>query len=79
MDTFGWALVQAKDTGRGTELLRAASNLSPTDGEIRLHFAKALIQAGDKAGARRELEALTPKLDKASPLRADAEKLLSGL
>jgi cytochrome c-type biogenesis protein CcmH/NrfG len=79
MDTLGWVLVQAKDTSRGTELLRAASNLSPTNGEIRLHFARALIQAGDKAGARRELEALTAKLDKASPLRADAEKLLSGL
>ena len=79
LDTLGWVLLQAKDTGRGTELLRAASNLAPTNGEIRLHFAKALIQSGDKAGARRELEALTAKLDKASPLRADAEKLLSGL
>ena len=79
MDTLGWVLVQAHETARGTELLRAASNVSPTNGEIRLHFAKALIQAGDKAGARRELEALTAKLDKASPLRGDAEKLLSGL
>ena len=90
MDTLGWVLVQAHDTDRGTELLRAASNLSPTNGQIRLHFAKALIQAGaraikigigagDKGGARRELEALTAKLDKASPLRADAEKVLSGL
>jgi putative PEP-CTERM system TPR-repeat lipoprotein len=78
MDTFGWVLVQTHEATRGTELLRAAANLAPTNYEIRLHFAKALIQAGDKAGARRELETLA-KLDKASPIRADAEKLLSGL
>ena len=41
------------------------------------HFAKALLKNGDKAGARRELEKL--KLAQASPIRADAEKLLSGL
>jgi putative PEP-CTERM system TPR-repeat lipoprotein len=78
MDTLGWVLVQTGDTARGTELLRGAANLAPTNYQIRLHFAKALIQAGDKAGARRELETLA-KLDKASPIRADAEKLLSGL
>ena len=78
MDTFGWVLVQKHEAARGTELLRAAANLAPTNYEIRMHFAKALIQTGDKAGARRELEALAQP-DKASAIRADAEKLLSGL
>jgi hypothetical protein len=35
-----------------------------------------MIKAGDKVGARRELETLLSKLEKSSPLRADAEKLL---
>ena len=56
----------------------AASNLAPTDNDIRLHLAKALLKSGDKDAARRELETLA-KLDKDSPIRADAEKLLGGL
>jgi len=38
-----------------------------------------LIKSGDKASARRELETTLLKLDQSSPLRPDAEKLLSGL
>jgi predicted Zn-dependent protease len=62
----------------GLELLRAASSLAPGDAQIRLHLAKVLLKTGDKAGARQVLEPLT-RLDKESPLRGDAEKLLSGL
>ncbi len=75
IDTFGWALVQTTDVKRGTELLRAASSMAPANNEVRLHLAKALLKSGDKASARRELEILV-KLDQASPIRADAEKLL---
>jgi tetratricopeptide (TPR) repeat protein len=78
IDTLGWALVQTSDVNRGIELLRAASSLAPANQEIRLHLAKALIKSGDKTSARRELETLA-KVDPSSPLRADAEKLLSGL
>ena len=78
IDTFGWALVQTSDVSRGTELLRSALSLAPANAEIRLHLAKALLKSGDKASARRELETLA-KLDPSSPIRADAEKLLSGL
>ena len=59
-------------------LLQAALNLAPANNEIRLHLATAMIKTGDKVGARRELEALI-KLEKTSPLRAYAEKLLSGI
>jgi putative PEP-CTERM system TPR-repeat lipoprotein len=78
IDTLGWALVQSGETAKGLELLRAASNLAPRNAEIRLHIGKALLETGDKAGARRALEPLT-QLDQASPIRGDAEKLLSGL
>ena len=78
IDTLGWTLVRTGDVKRGAELLQAASNLAPANNEIRLHLATAMIKTGDKVGARRELEALI-KLEKNSPLRADAEKLLSGI
>lgn len=78
MDTLGWAEVQGGDAQKGVELLRAALNLAPSNADIRLHLGRALIKTGDKAGAKTVLEPLS-RLDQASPLRADAEKLLSGL
>ena len=78
IDTMGWAEVQSGDAKKGVELLRSALNLAPNDSNIRLHLAKGLIKAGDKAAAKTVLEPLS-RLDQASPARADAEKLLSGL
>jgi cellulose synthase operon protein C len=78
IDTLGWALVKTGNATRGVELLQAASNLAPANNEIRMHLATAMLKTGNKAGAKRELEMLT-KLDKDSPIRADAEKMLSGL
>jgi FimV-like protein len=66
------------DPKRGTELLRMAARLAPAQAEIRLHLAKALIAVGDKTSARQELAELS-KLDKTSPVRAEAEKLQSTL
>jgi FimV-like protein len=45
---------------------------------MRLHLAKALIEANDKAGARREVEMLL-KLDAGVAQRAEAEELLKRL
>ena len=78
MDTLGWAMVLTGDAAKGTELLRAVSNMSPNDQEIRLHFAKGLIKTGDKAAARLELESLIQR-DKPAPVRDEASKLLQGL
>jgi len=78
IDTLGWAELQSGDAQKGVELLRAASNLAPANTSIRLHLAKGLIKTGDRAGAKKTLEPLS-KLDAASPARAEADKLLSGL
>jgi Flp pilus assembly protein TadD len=78
VDTLGWALAKGGDAKRGLQLLRMASALAPRQGDIRLHLAKALVDSGDKAAARRELTELT-KLDKASPIRVEAEKMLATL
>lgn len=78
LDTLGWTLAQTSDPKRGAELLRMASRLAPNQAEIRLHLAKALVAAGDKTGARQEIAELA-KLDKASPVRIEAEKLQSTL
>jgi putative PEP-CTERM system TPR-repeat lipoprotein len=78
IDTLGWAEVQIGDAQKGVELLQAASNLAPSNIDIRLHLAKGMIKTGDKAGAKKVLEPLS-KLGEGSPVRAEADKLLSGL
>ena len=78
VDTYGHVLIKQGDTKRGFELLRQATRLSPQDARLRIGLAKALIAAGDKAGARVELE-VAAKADPRSPARAEAEKLLSEL
>ena len=78
VDTLGWTLVRTGEVARGAQLLRLASNLAPNNAEIRLHLGLAQIKTGDKTGAKRTLEPLT-KLDAKSPLRAEAEKALTGI
>jgi len=78
LDTYGWVLARGGQQKRATEVLRMATRLAPGEGAIRLHLAKALIQSGDKTAARQELSELA-KLDKASPIRAEAEKLQASL
>jgi putative PEP-CTERM system TPR-repeat lipoprotein len=77
-DTLGWILVERGDTKRGVELLAQAAAGAPNALQIRLHYAKALVQAGDKAAARKELEGAL-QLAGQSPLRAEMEELLKQL
>ena len=51
-------LVERGKVARGLELLQAAIRLAPQDPGIRLNFAKALIAAGKKQEAKRELVTL---------------------
>ena len=78
MDTLGSIMVESGQTDRGLELLGRASELAPNAYDIRLHFAKALIKAGRKDAARKELEPLS-KLDSRLPVQREASALLSGL
>jgi len=77
-DTLGWILVERGDTKRGVEILAKAAAGAPNALEIRLHYAKALVKAGDKAGAKRELESSLEAAGQ-SPLRAEVEELLKQL
>jgi len=61
MDTLAWILVDKggkADAGRGLLLLQKAHALAPKARDIRYHLAAAMAKRGDRAGARRELEAL---------------------
>ena len=78
LDTLGWILVQRGDAARGLDLLKTAVRVSPTQNDIRLHLAKALLKTGDKAGAKTELERLA-KLDEAGEVRDEAQKMLKEL
>ena len=67
--------------------LRNALQQKPTDGEVRLHLGRALLQAGDPVGAQRELrkaleygqsaDAVLPPLARAMLEQAQAEKLVA--
>lgn len=58
LDTLGMLLVKQGDVAQGLEKVRKAVQLTPNRSDYRLHLAKALIKAGDKEAARKELEAL---------------------
>ncbi|MBL8472246.1 MAG: PEP-CTERM system TPR-repeat protein PrsT [Rhodocyclaceae bacterium] len=59
IDTYAMLLLASGDSKRALELQRAAVAKAPQSMELRLNLAKTLIAAGDKAGAKRELEALS--------------------
>jgi putative PEP-CTERM system TPR-repeat lipoprotein len=78
MDTLGVILVDKGDMTRGVELLRKATALAPQLPNIRLNFAKALVKAGQKDAARKELEVLA-KLGSGFPRQAEVTSLLGTL
>ena len=62
MDTLAWILVtkgdKKEDGARALALLQQAHAQVPRARDIRYHLAAALAKNGDRAGARKELEAL---------------------
>ncbi len=78
-DTLGWILVEQGNTKRGVELLGQAAAAAPNALEIRIHYAKALIKSGDKAGARKELEQVRKAAADPSPFKTEADQLLKEL
>jgi cellulose synthase operon protein C len=78
LDTVGWLYVERGDVNRGLELLNKAHSLAPNVPSVQLNLAKALIKAGQETAARQQLEVLA-KLPAGTPIRDEAEKLLSSL
>jgi Tfp pilus assembly protein PilF len=78
MDTLGILLAKAGKPERGIEMLRRAVQAAPENNAIRLNLAKTLIQAGDKAAARKELEVLAVK-GAQLPWKQEVDALLRGL
>jgi putative PEP-CTERM system TPR-repeat lipoprotein len=56
MDTLGWLVTRRGDIDRGVELLQAAHEAAPKQGDIAYHFAVALSKQGKTVEARRTLE-----------------------
>ena len=78
LDTVGWLYVERGDVNRGLELLNKAHSLAPNLPSVQLNLAKALIKAGQETAAREQLDMLA-KLPAGTPIRDEAEKLLSSL
>ena len=75
MDTLGGILIENGQSERGLQLLGRAAEMAPQAYQIRLNFAKALLKAGRKDAARKELEVLA-KLDSKLPVQKEAIALL---
>jgi putative PEP-CTERM system TPR-repeat lipoprotein len=58
LDTLGVLLVDKGDAAKGVEYIAKAVQLAPNRHEIRLNYAKALLKAGRKDDARKELTQL---------------------
>jgi putative PEP-CTERM system TPR-repeat lipoprotein len=78
IDTLGTILVDTGNATRGIELLRQAVNLAPRTPEYRLHLAEALMKAGDKGGAKTQVDTIQkehPGTQAAAGAKELAEKL----
>ncbi len=77
-DTYGWQLLGAGKTERAVQLLKRASAGAPQSADIRFHLAQGLLKAGDKAGAKTELQAAL-KLPASAAIKSAATSLLETL
>jgi FimV-like protein len=67
--------VKRGDARRGVEVLNRASELAPARFDLRLNFARALVSAGDKDAARRQLQQIVDAKENPPEKRAAAELL----
>jgi tetratricopeptide (TPR) repeat protein len=71
-DTLAWVQIKRHNTAEALPILQSLTDKHPTDNAFRYHYAVALIQSGDRAEARRQVEtALSnkPPTELASELR----------
>ncbi len=78
MDTLAMALAANKKLPQAIELQKSALARAPADGNLKLTLARLLIQSGDKAYARAELEDLA-KLGTQFRDHAEVQQLLKSL
>ena len=77
-DTLATALAADKQYARAIELEKQALAKSPNAAVLKLSLAKIYLRSGDKAQARRELEALLER-DNDFPQRREASELLKAI
>ena len=78
MDTYGWLLLKTGDSKQALGLLRTAFAAAPYATEVHFHLAAAMVENGEKAQARKELEKLLSN-QREFPVKQDAQALLSTL
>jgi predicted Zn-dependent protease len=78
LDTLGGMLVDKGEVKRGLEVVQRAVAIAPNSAAIRLTLARALIKDGQKAAARKELEALAT-LGEDFAGQAEVTKMLQGI
>jgi len=71
-------LIRKGETVKGLESLGRAAALAPSGFDVRLKYARALAQAGQKDLARKELEALQA-VPEDFPGKSDIPALLKAL
>jgi len=79
LDTYGTLLLDSGDGAKGVEILRKAVSLGPKLPQLRVNLARGLAKAGDKDGARKELDEAQKMAPEKSPLRAEIDKVRASL
>ncbi|EXI92629.1 MAG: tetratricopeptide repeat protein [Candidatus Accumulibacter sp. BA-94] len=78
MDTLAVLLMEKGDSQRALELFRQALELAPQAAVIRVNYARALIKAGQKSEAKKQLDEVA-KLGDKFPAQAEVAELQKGL
>ncbi|MFN3960743.1 MAG: tetratricopeptide repeat protein [Parvularculaceae bacterium] len=76
LDTYGWAAWRAGDKAAGLAALEKAAAGAPDVADIRFHYGAALIESGDAARGRKELEAVIAMPSAPSERVLEARRLL---
>jgi len=77
-DTYATVLANEKDFSKAISVQRQLISDQPDQSSYKLNLAEILIQSGDKAAAKAELESLA-KLGKKFPQQAQVEAMLKAL
>lgn len=79
LDTLGTLLVESGQVDKGVETLKRAVSLLPNLPQLHFSLAKGYIAAGNKDGARAELEIAIKNAPEKSSMREEVEKLRRSL